>query len=206
MTQFQRYFLSRPKLETIPLPYLISLFIGISLLGCGYPSSSFTAETQPTSLSTVEVPVSAAAISSSEPKSEAVSSLAQQLPLTAMTTINGTSIYLEVAQTPLQQSIGLMYRSSLHDEKGMLFPFSPPRPVNFWMRNVEIDLDMLFIQDGQVLAIEAEAPPCRTAICPHYGPEGVPVDYVLELRGGRAAELGIELGDPIVITELPDAL
>ncbi|MEB3230349.1 MAG: DUF192 domain-containing protein [Leptolyngbyaceae bacterium] len=133
---------------------------------------------------------------------QSTSSLGQQLPITAHTTIGGTQIDLEVATTPQQQAIGLMYRSELRDNLGMLFPFSPPRPVNFWMRNVEINLDMIFIQDQRVLAIAPQVPPCRTEVCLTYGPRGVPVDAVLELRGGRAAELGIAIGDPITITFL----
>lgn len=165
------------------------------LLGCAASSSSSDSESAMSDLSPLNNGPSFRPI-------QQVSSPAQHLPITAYTTINETQIDLEVATTPRQQALGLMYRFDLEDNRGMLFPFSPPRPVNFWMRNVQINLDMIFIRDRQVIAIAAEVPPCRTDTCPTYGPVGIPVDAVLELRGGRAAELGLEVGDPIPITFL----
>lgn len=127
--------------------------------------------------------------------------LGQMLPVTAQTTIGGEVIQLEVAQTPQQQQMGLMFRTSLADNRGMLFPFSPPRIVGFWMKNCKIPLDMIFIRDGIVQAIEVSAPPCTAAPCPTYGPD-VPIDQVIELRGGRSQELGVKPGDRIVIEPL----
>ncbi|AFY83968.1 DUF192 domain-containing protein [Oscillatoria acuminata] len=123
----------------------------------------------------------------------------QDLPITAQTTIGDQIIELEVATTPQQQAIGLMHRSEIAPNRGMLFPFNPPRPVTFWMKNVEINLDMIFLRDGEVLAIAADVPPCTTDPCPFYGPPNTPIDHVLELGGGRAAELGIQVGDQIAI-------
>jgi uncharacterized membrane protein (UPF0127 family) len=107
-------------------------------------------------------------------------------------------IELEVAKTPEQQAMGLMYRTSLPDDRGMLFEFKPARQVNFWMKNCKISLDMIFLRDGVIKAIQAAAPPCTADPCPTYGPN-TPVDQVIELRGGRAAELGIKVGDRIEI-------
>ncbi|NEQ98220.1 MAG: DUF192 domain-containing protein [Cyanothece sp. SIO2G6] len=181
------------------LPLLIGLSLSVGLLGCAASSSLSSASDSVTSDSPTLVNGA-----SSRPIQQA-SSLAQQLPVTAHTLIGDTQIDLEVAITPRQQAIGLMYRTELADNRGMLFPFAPPRPVNFWMRNVEINLDMIFIRDRQVIAIAAEVPPCRTDTCPTYGPVGIPVDAVLELRGGRAAELGLAVGDlvPITLLESP---
>jgi len=78
----------------------------------------------------------------------------------------------------------------------MLFPIEPARNVRFWMRNVLIELDMIFLREGVVQAIIPNVPPCLTENCPNYGPD-VPVDGVMELRGGRAAELGLKVGDRI---------
>ncbi|MEM9809164.1 MAG: DUF192 domain-containing protein, partial [Cyanobacteria bacterium P01_D01_bin.56] len=60
----------------------------------------------------------------------------QVLPITARTTLAGEAFDLEVAQTAAQQQLGLMHRKALPDNRGMLFPFSPARPVAFWMKNV----------------------------------------------------------------------
>lgn len=105
-------------------------------------------------------------------------------------------IGLEVAQTPEEQAIGLMFRTELPDDRGMLFPIAPARNVRFWMRNVQIELDMIFLREGIVQAIIPKVPPCLSDTCPSYGPD-VPVDGVIELKGGRAAQLGLKVGDRI---------
>ncbi|MEG4996809.1 DUF192 domain-containing protein [Microcoleus sp. B4-D4] len=122
----------------------------------------------------------------------------QVLPISARARIADRQIELEVAKTSEQQAMGLMYRTSLADDRGMLFEFKPARWVNFWMKNCQISLDMIFLRDGVVTAIAAEAPPCTAEPCPTYGPD-TPVDRVIELRGGRAAELGVKVGDRIEI-------
>lgn len=127
-----------------------------------------------------------------------VSNAGQSLPITAKVDVGGQVIQLEVAKTPNQQAMGLMFRSKLDDDRGMLFPFNPPRPVSFWMKNVLIDLDMVFLQNGKVVAVADSVPPCKTDPCPVYGPASS-VDQVIELRGGRAKELGIKAGDRLTI-------
>ena len=134
------------------------------------------------------------------------SSPGQMLPISAQTEIGGQIIQLEVAVTQQQQALGLMYRTELADNRGMLFPFAPARPVGFWMKNVSISLDMIFLFQGSVVAIAADVPPCPAAPCPTYGPEDRHiVDQVIELRGGRAAELGIQVGDVVTINPLEPA-
>lgn len=124
--------------------------------------------------------------------------LPQKLPITAKTQISQEVIDLEVAQTPSQQALGLMFRKSLPDNRGMLFPFDRPRVAQFWMKNVEIPLDMIFLYKGEVKAIAANVPPCFDDPCPIYGPDGL-VDKVIELRGGRAEELNLKVGDRLLI-------
>ncbi|MGD1856140.1 MAG: DUF192 domain-containing protein [Leptolyngbyaceae cyanobacterium] len=125
----------------------------------------------------------------------------QVLPITAQATIAGETVDLEVAATPAQQQLGLMHRQALPDNQGMLFPFSPPRPARFWMKNVPVGLDMVFLYQGKVQGI-VEAPPCESDPCPTYGPGNFLVDNVIELRIGRAAELGLQPGDRVEITYL----
>ena len=94
------------------------------------------------------------------------------------------SFDIELAKTPSEQSLGLMFRSSLPDDAGMLFIFGNPRPASFWMKNTMIPLDMIFIDDaGLVANIAAETEPYSLA--PH-GSEGA-VRAVLEINGGQAA-------------------
>ncbi len=125
-------------------------------------------------------------------------SQAQRLAITAKVNIKGEVIELEVAQTPDQQSKGLMFRETLADNRGMLFPLTYPRVTRFWMKNCLVPLDMIFLKNSKVVAIVESAPPCNNAPedCPVYGPD-VLVDGVLELRSGRAKELNLRPGDAL---------
>jgi hypothetical protein len=128
----------------------------------------------------------------------------QILPIAAKTEIQGQIIELEVAETAIQQATGLMFRESLPDNRGMLFSFERPRITNFWMKNVTIPLDMIFLRDGEVMAIFSSVPPCPRSYgedCPVYG-SNIAIDQVIELRGGRAKELGLKVGDRITINFL----
>jgi len=113
------------------------------------------------------------------------------IPLTI--TQNGRThrFRVEVARTPAEQSQGLMFRTEMGDEEGMIFPTATPQFRSFWMRNTVMSLDLLFIgADGLVSNIAANAAPYSEASIPSDGP----VVAVLELTGGRAAELGIMPG------------
>ena len=100
--------------------------------------------------------------------------------------------HVEVVDTAETRAQGLMYRTELADDAGMLFDFKDERQVSFWMRNTFIPLDMVFVgADGVVKTIHANARPHDvTAI-----PSEAPVQFVLEIPGGRAAEIGLQPGD-----------
>ena len=115
-------------------------------------------------------------------------------PLTILSGEAEHSFTVELANDPEEVQMGLMNREELAADAGMLFDFGQPREANMWMKNTLISLDMLFIDpDGKVLAIAREAVPRSLR---RINP-GVPVKAVLELAGGRAAELGIEPGDTV---------
>lgn len=104
------------------------------------------------------------------------------------------SFTVELVDTPESRAQGLMYRQELAPDAGMLFDFLDERPVSFWMRNTYIPLDMLFISaDGVVRTIHVNARPHD----PTSIPSQVPVQFVLEIPGGRTQELGIEPGDTV---------
>jgi len=107
-------------------------------------------------------------------------------------------IQLEVPATPRQYTWGLMGRPPLAPYTGMWFRFQPAEPVKFWMHRTPSPLDMLFIRDGKVIAIEAGAAPCPRLPCRSYGP-AEPSDGVVELAAGEAARLGIRVGSPAPI-------
>jgi uncharacterized protein len=124
----------------------------------------------------------------------------QKLPVTSQFSFKGQTILLEVARTSQEQSTGLMNRTELANNQGMLFVFSPPRPVSFWMKNTLIPLDMIFVSNGVVKYIGSQILPCKQDPCPTYGPEPrTDIDGVIELRGGRAAELQIKVGDRLKV-------
>ena len=110
----------------------------------------------------------------------------------------GPCILLEVARTAQQQMWGLQLRPALPDLRGMLFPFSPAQPVKFWMHRTPEPLDMVFVRSGQVIAIEANVPPCMHLPCRSYGPDGA-VDGVIELGAGQSQALGIKAGRAALI-------
>lgn len=141
------------------------------------------------------------AISTATP--EVATNVGQSLPISAQAQIGDRLISLEVASTRQQQATGLMGRTSLADDRGMLFEFKPPQNVSFWMKNVRIPLDMIFLRDDKVKAIASSVPPCTAEPCPTYGPDDTTIDRVIELRGGRAAELGLEVGETVSIKFLP---
>lgn len=102
------------------------------------------------------------------------------------------SFNVEVVDTPESRAQGLMFRQDLADDAGMLFDFQQEREVSFWMRNTFIPLDMIFVgADGVVKTIHVNARPQD----PTSIPSQVPVQFVLEIPGGRSEEIGLKLGD-----------
>lgn len=107
---------------------------------------------------------------------------------------------VEMARTPKEQEIGMMFRKSVEPDAGMLFLFAEPRPASFWMYNTYIPLDLIFIDKaGRIESIAPNATP--HSLRPRQS-RGIVV-AVLEIAGGRSAELGIAEGDEILHPELP---
>lgn len=118
----------------------------------------------------------------------------QQVPLTIRSTSGEHRFTVMVARSPGEQAAGLMFRESLGPQEGMIFPYNAPQEVGFWMKNTLIPLDMIFIRpDGTIARIAANTKP--HSLEPVLSLE--PVAAVLEIRGGRAAELGIKAGDRV---------
>lgn len=109
--------------------------------------------------------------------------------------VGGTHRFeVEVARSDEQKALGLMFRTSLPNGTGMLFPYGEPQEVTMWMSNTYISLDMLFIRsDGIIHRIEANTEPFSEEIISSNGP----VTAVLELSAGTAAKLGIKAGDKV---------
>jgi len=102
---------------------------------------------------------------------------------------------VEVATTPEQRQRGLMHRTSLPADGGMLFVFPEEKVAQMWMKDTPLSLDLLFLgADGRVLRIEEGAEPLSTRVIS----SGLPARGVLELAGGSAARLGLRAGDRLV--------
>ncbi|MDE2301665.1 MAG: DUF192 domain-containing protein [Sphingomonadales bacterium] len=116
------------------------------------------------------------------------------IDLTVMHAGKAHRFRVEVAQTPEQQERGLMFRTAMGPDEGMIFPMPDGRYASFWMKNTVIPLDIIFIGlDHRILNIAAGAKPYDET--PLYS--AGPVSGVLELNGGRAAQLGIGPGDAV---------
>ncbi|MGB3501165.1 MAG: DUF192 domain-containing protein [Mesorhizobium sp.] len=115
----------------------------------------------------------------------------EKTPLIAKTAGGDRSFTIEIADEPLEQQRGLMFRETMADDHGMLFDMGVTRPTGFWMENTPMPLDLLFIgDDGIVKAILPGQPFSRATISP-----GVPVRFVLELKRGMSEKYGIKPGD-----------
>ena len=101
---------------------------------------------------------------------------------------------VEMALTPAQLMVGLMFRPSVPADEGMLFDWGTPRESAMWMRNTIASLDMLFItEEGRVLRIAERTVPYSLAAIESRGP----VRATLELAAGTAERLGIRIGDRV---------
>ena len=118
----------------------------------------------------------------------------QVVPLT-VTTLKGPHAFrVEVARTPQEQAKGLMFRTEMGPDEGMLFPYDQPRTLSFWMRNTVLSLDLVFIDEQhRIINIAENAVPYSEASITSAAP-GV---AVLELNAGRARELGIVAGNKV---------
>ena len=113
-------------------------------------------------------------------------------PLTIETGTGAHAIQVEVARTPEERSIGLMHRTGLAPDRGMLFDYGATRPATMWMKNTLISLDMFFAEsDGRIVTIAERTTPLSEKRI-H---SGQPVRFVLEMIGGSAQRLGIAPGD-----------
>jgi len=113
--------------------------------------------------------------------------------------LGGKNFKVEIADTQEKQALGLMFRDSMSANQGMLFIFPSEAPRSFWMKNTRIPLDiMYFDKDLRMVSISADTPPCKVSRCPSY-PSVTPAKYVLELNAGMASELGVGVGDSLII-------
>lgn len=134
----------------------------------------------------------AACSQSSAPVDEAGNPLE---PLKIVTASGEHAFMVEIADDDPERARGLMYRPPLDDDRGMLFQFPQPAEQSFWMRNTPSSLDILYIDPtGSIVSIAHHTTPYSESPIPSNGA----ANGVLELRAGRAEEIGAKPGDKIV--------
>lgn len=111
---------------------------------------------------------------------------------------NGTTstVYVEIADTPEKERQGLMYRTSLDENRGMLFIFEGDEPRSFWMENTPLPLDMVFVNSQyNIVDINRNATPYSETVFTARAP----CQYVVEVNGGYCEAHGVNIGDKVKI-------
>lgn len=115
-------------------------------------------------------------------------------PLAVITASGEHKFMVEIADDDESRQRGLMFRPPLPDDRGMLFQFPTASEQSFWMRNTPSSLDILYIDpQGRIVSIARHATPNSEAPIPSNGA----ANGVLELRAGRADEIGARPGDQV---------
>ncbi|GAB4272074.1 MAG: hypothetical protein Kow0029_10370 [Candidatus Rifleibacteriota bacterium] len=116
--------------------------------------------------------------------------------------LSGSPLKIMLARTSAERSLGLMYYDSLPENEGMLFVYSSPRVMSFWMCNTKIPLDIVFFSDQLQVTewIESMEPGYGKdpELLPRYVSKA-PAQYALELNAGAIKKMGIKAGDRLDI-------
>lgn len=111
-----------------------------------------------------------------------------------LTLPDGKLLQVETARTPSEQARGLMFRTLLPEDHGMLFIFKRLGKNRFWMKNTLIPLDIIWLDARKrIIHIEYQVPPCKLDPCPDYGPSADSL-YVLEVNSGVVHKRGLQIG------------
>ncbi len=107
-------------------------------------------------------------------------------------------IDIEIADNDRERELGLMYRKSMDDVKGMLFIFDVEEPQSFWMKNTIIPLDIIYVNSAmEIVKIHKNTTPFSESSIP----SGKPATYVVEVAGGFTDRYGIAEGDKILFSK-----
>ncbi|MHB8424592.1 MAG: DUF192 domain-containing protein [Gammaproteobacteria bacterium] len=120
-------------------------------------------------------------------------------PVETQVQLKGQRFTVEVADSGAARERGLMFRTRMAADHGMLFLFASALPRMFWMKHTLIPLDILFFDaQRRLINVSADTPPCKRDPCPTYA-SAAPAQYVLELNAGTAQQLGIRPGNRLRI-------
>lgn len=113
--------------------------------------------------------------------------------------VSGVRYGVEVADDEEERRMGLMFRESMAEDRGMIFVHPDTQRLAYWMKNTRIPLDILYFDEQRRLVSQQRGvPPCALGDgCPSYPSTG-PARYVLELNAGQAAKIGLKDGTTII--------
>ena len=176
----------------VAFPALLFVFL-LLIAGCGGGESSAPEEDAPATTApaqtTAEATQNTTAASASDESTTIVITDAFG---------NRTEVDVEIADDEAEQRRGLMQRTELAENTGMLFVFDREAPRSFWMRNTLIPLSIAYIaSDGRIVDIQDMQPLDETS-----HPSAEPAQYALEVNQGFFAERGIEVGNVVDIPDL----
>jgi len=121
---------------------------------------------------------------------------------TSVTLPSGHTLDVEIMVSPQDRAMGLMFRPSLPDDKGMLFVFDYAEFHGIWMKNCKFPIDIVWLdEDRRIVHVAEDVPPCKADPCPTYEPLRR-ASYVLELNAGQARREGAVVGATVSF-ELP---
>lgn len=116
-------------------------------------------------------------------------------------TKDGQKILLESAYTDCARNQGLMNRSSLPENTGMVFLYDGNVEQSFWMKNMNFPIDLIYLKEGTVTKVYKKIMPCTNDICRTYPSKGL-IDRAVEVPAGFCAKNHIKKGSIIRIKEL----
>ena len=107
------------------------------------------------------------------------------------------TLKLEISDNFHKRKIGLMNREFLEKNKGMIFIYDDLEPINIWMYNTFIPLDIIFLKKNKITKITPNVQPCLDLPCELY-PSSEPVDMIIEINAGQAKILNLKVGDDLI--------
>lgn len=173
---------TQPLPVSRPARIILAAVLFTAALGCGAPPADRSEAPPP-------------------PVATEMSRQSRSLPVAV--TPSGHRLTLELAMTQEEIQQGLMFRSVLPADRGMLFLFGHPRIPSFWMKNTFVPLDMVFLdQEGTVVDLILDARPCPDDPCPQYIPK-TQAKAVLEVAAGVASAQGLAIGSRLHFEGVP---
>ena len=119
--------------------------------------------------------------------------------VTFFTGTDHVDVFVDVADTPEARAHGFMDTGSIPSDSGMLFVFPDNQPRTFWMKNVTVPLDMIFVDNAfTVIEVKSRLPPCTIPLCPVFPSIG-PAQYVVETNAGFADAHQITAGSKMTM-------